>query len=110
MQFLQNYTLYADFALLEPKNLNQVTAHAVGFPEAALQQLSKCLLPFNDRVAVANLQSKLITLEGQWNRVKTYAFEESTSKTLKDGPEGAEDKVEMVYKECSSCKDCTLCC
>lgn len=102
--------MYADLALLDPKNFNQVTAYAGGFPEAALQQLSKCLLPFDDRATVANLQSELIGLAGQWKRLKTSVFEEYTSKTTEDGPEGAEGEVEMVYKKCSSCKDCGLCC
>ena len=44
-QVLKNGTLYADLGILDPKNFNQVTACAGGFPEAELQQLSKCLLP-----------------------------------------------------------------
>ena len=61
-------------------------------------------------MSAANLQSELISLAGQWKRLKTSVFEEYTSKTTEDGPEGAEDEVEMVYKKCSSCKDGALCC
>ena len=68
------------------------------------------LLPFDDRATVANLQNELIGLAGQWKRLKTSVFEEYTSNTTEDGPESAEDEVEMVYKKCSSCKDCALCC
>lgn len=46
-QFLKNVTLYADLSLLDPKYFNQVTANAGGFPEAVLEQLSNCLLPFD---------------------------------------------------------------
>ncbi|XP_034051779.1 uncharacterized protein LOC117532559 [Gymnodraco acuticeps] len=109
-RFLKNGTLYADLALLAPKRFNQVTSYAGGFPEAALQELSKCLLPFDDRATVAKLQSELISLAGQWNRLKTSVFEEYTTKTTEAGPEDAEDEAEMVYKKCSSCKDCPLCC
>lgn len=68
------------------------------------------MLPFDDRATVANLQCELIGLAGQWKRLKTSVFDEYTSKTSEDGPSGAEDEVELVYKKCSSCKDCALCC
>lgn len=42
--------------------------------------------------------------------LKMSVFEEYTAKTAEDDPEGAEDEVEMIYKKCSSCKDCPLCC
>lgn len=109
-QFLKNVTLYADLSLLDPKYFNQVTANAGGFPEAVLEQLSNCLLPFDDRATVANLQGELIGLAGQWKRLKTSVFKENTSKTTEDGPGGAEDELEIVYKKCSSCKDFTQCC
>ena len=61
-RFLKNGTLYADLALLDPKNFSQVTSCGEGFPEAALQELSKCLLPFDDRATEAELQSELSNL------------------------------------------------
>ena len=93
-QLLKNGTLYADLALLDPKNFNQVTTYAGGFPEAALQQLSKCLLPFDDRATVANLQS-----ENRSGRTVDTPIFEYTSKATEDGPEGAEDELKMVYKK-----------
>lgn len=47
---------------------------------------------------MANVQRKLISLAGQWKRLKTSVFEEYTSKTTEDGPEGAEDEVFSTLK------------
>ncbi|KAJ8346852.1 hypothetical protein SKAU_G00282530 [Synaphobranchus kaupii] len=108
-RFLSNGTLYADLALLDPKQFNQITSNASGLPQTALQELSKCLLKFDSRATVANLQSELTSLAEQWNRLKRSCFDEYTTRTMEDGPEG-DDEVEMVNKSCSSCKDCSVCC
>lgn len=97
-------------SLLDPKNFSQVTSYASGFPEAALQELSKCLLTFDDRTTVANLQSELISLAGQCNRLKTSVFEEYITRTTEVRPEGTKNEVEQVNKKCSSCTDCPLRC
>ena len=107
---LKNGTLYADQALLDPKNFSQVISYGESFPEAALQELSKCLLPFDDRATEAELQSELKSLARQWDRLKSSVFDEYTTKTTEPGPEDAEDEAEIVYKKCSSCKDCPICC
>ncbi|KAK9542057.1 hypothetical protein VZT92_002056 [Zoarces viviparus] len=73
---LKNGTLYADLALLDPKNFSQVPSYGDSFPEAALQELSKCLLPFDVRATVAELQSELKSLARQWDRLKASVFEE----------------------------------
>ncbi|XP_060781697.1 uncharacterized protein LOC132889330 isoform X2 [Neoarius graeffei] len=108
-RFLKNGTLYADLALLDPKNFSQVKSYSSGFPETALKDLSKCLLPFDDRAMVTNLQSELLSLAGQWDKLKASIFEEYTTMTAKEvGSEVAEK--EMVNTKCPSCKDCPLCC
>ena len=109
-RFLKNGTLYADLALLDPKNFSQVISYGESFQEAALQELSKCLLPFDDRATEAELQSELKSLARQWDRLKSSVFDEYTTKTTEPGPEDAEDEAEIVYKKCSSCKDCPICC
>lgn len=54
--FLTHGTLYADRALLDPRNFSQVSA---------LQEPSKCLLKFDGRATVANLQCELRNLDVQ---------------------------------------------
>lgn len=88
-RFLSNGTLYADLALLDPKNFSQLTYRASALPQTALQELSKCLIKFDSRATVANLQSELMSLAEQWTRLKQSRFEEYTTRTMDDhGPEG----------------------
>ena len=68
------------------------------------------MLPFDDRATEAELQSELKSLARQWDRLKSSVFDEYTTKTTEPGPEDAEDEAEIVYKKCSSCKDCPICC
>lgn len=81
--------MYADLALLDPKNFSQLTYRASALPQTALQELSKCLIKFDSRATVANLQSELMSLAEQWTRLKQSRFEEYTTRTMDDhGPEG----------------------
>jgi hypothetical protein len=52
LRFLSNGTLYADMALLDPKNFSQLTSSASDLPQTALQELSKCLIRFYSRATV----------------------------------------------------------
>ncbi len=100
-RFPSNGTLYADLALLELKNFDQITANTSDFPQTALQELSKCLLKFDSTATVTNLQSELSSLAEQWPRLKRSAFDEYTIRTTEDAPE-EDDGVEIVNKSCSS--------
>lgn len=108
-RFLSNGTLYADLALLDPKNFDQILASTSDLPQTALQELSKCLLKFHSTATVTNLQSELLSLAEQWPRLKRSSFDEYTIRTTEDVPEG-EDAVEIVNKSRSSCKSCPVCC
>ena len=107
-QFLSHGTLYADLALLDPRNFSQITSN--GLPETALKELSKCLLRFDSQATVDNLQCELGSLALQWKRLKSSGLEEYMNRTVEDGPEGNENEVEIKNKCCSSCKECPLCC
>lgn len=82
-QFLSNGTLYADLALLDPKNfLDQITANISDLPQTALQELSKCLLTFDSTATVTNLKSELSSLAKQWPRLKRSTYVEYTIRTI----------------------------
>lgn len=108
-RFPSNATLYADLALMDPKNFDQIMANTSDLPQTALQELSKCLLKFDSTATVTNLQSELSSLAEQWPRLKRSAFDEYTIRTTADAPE-EDDGVEIVNKSCSSCKNCPVCC
>ncbi|XP_026155994.1 uncharacterized protein LOC113126253 [Mastacembelus armatus] len=96
-QFLSNGTLYADLALLDPKNFDQITANTSDHPQTALQELSKYLLKFDSTATVTNLKSELSSLAEQWPRLKRSTFDEYTIRTTEDVPE-EDDGVEIVNK------------
>ena len=90
---------YADFALLEPRNFLEICSN--NLPPSALQELSKCLLPFDDRATVTNLQCELIvkSLAAHWEKLKTTALDEYRTRSVRDDDEGGED-AEMENKNC----------
>ena len=53
-RFIMNGTLYADLALLDPRNVKEINKD--GLPDMALQKLSTCLLGFNSEATIENLQ------------------------------------------------------
>ena len=102
--FLSHGTLYADFALLEPRNFLEICSNNLA--PSALQELSKCLLPFDDRATVTNLQCELKSLAAHWEKLKTTALDEYRTRSMRDDDEDAE----MENKNCLSCKNCAVCC
>ncbi len=106
-RFLCNGTLYADLALLDPTNFDQITTNTSDLPQTALQEISKCLLKFDSTATVTKLQCELSSLAEQWPRLKRSAFDEYTIRTTEDVPE-EDDGVEIVNKSCSSCKNCPV--
>lgn len=106
-RFLTHGTLYADLSFLDPKN-SLIRNHAL--PKSALEDLSKCLVKFDDRATVDNLQYELKSLAGQWDKLKESPLDEYVTRTVEDGPDGKEEDMEIINKSCASCKDCPLCC
>lgn len=106
-RFLSHGALYADLALLDPRNFSEVSSS--GLPDTALTELSKCLLKFDNRATTAALQSELKNLAAQWPRLKQSVLEEYTVRRAEDDPDEVEE-VEIVKSICKSCKDCPKCC
>ncbi|KAL0149200.1 hypothetical protein M9458_055434 [Cirrhinus mrigala] len=107
-RFLTHGTLYADLSFLDPKNFSLIRNHAL--PKSALEDPSKCLVKFDDRATVDNLQYELKSLAGQWDKLKESPLDEYVTRTVEDGPDGKEEDMEIINKSCASCKDCPLCC
>ena len=107
-RFATHGTLLADLAWLDPKKFDQV--RTITLPSNALQNLSTCLLKFDSRATVNNLQSELKSFAGQWDRLKALHVDEYKTRTAEDGSEEGEEESEIVTKSCGSCKNCPLCC
>ena len=108
-RFLSHGTLYNDLAILDPRNFPEIRTNDL--PQSALQELSKCLLKFNKKATVDNLQCELKNLARQWDRLKASPLEEYMSRTVGDkSDEEDEEEVEILHKSCTSCKNCPLCC
>lgn len=106
-RFLSHGALYADLALLDPRNFPEVSLS--GLPDAALMELSKCLLKFDNRATTANLQSELKSLAAQWPRLKQSVLEEYKVRRVEEDPDVLEE-AEVINSICKSCKDCPSCC
>ena len=68
-----NAKLCSDFACLDPRNFAHVKEN--GLPRSALDEISKCLLKFEDRATVGTLCSELYSLACQWDRLKMSHLE-----------------------------------
>lgn len=113
-RFSANAKLCSDFACLDPQNFAQVRENRL--PSSALEEISKCLLKFNDRATVGTLCSELYSLACQWDRLKISPLESYTVRTASEMPQGSEgdpsieqQDVELESKTCSSCKNCVVC-
>ena len=113
-RFSANAKLASDFACLEPKNFPEIKIN--GLPNSALQEISKCLLTFDDRATVSTLQTELSSLAYQWERLKKSSLEGNTVRACSEvAQEGQEDSGGLPYMEepemelesrtCSSCKN-----
>ncbi|KAJ8362303.1 hypothetical protein AAFF_G00384480 [Aldrovandia affinis] len=107
-RFMTHGTLFADLACLDPRNFNNIKT--TDLPHNALQDLSKCLVKFDSRATVENLQSELKNFAGQWDRLKASHMEEYNTRTVEDGSAGEEQEPDIVNKSCASCRNCPLCC
>ncbi|XP_046870317.1 uncharacterized protein LOC124489198 isoform X2 [Hypomesus transpacificus] len=68
-RFLTHGTLYADLSLLHPKNFPLIQTSGGALPVSALQELSKCLVVYDSRATVTDLQIELRNLAQQWDRL-----------------------------------------
>ncbi|KAJ4935422.1 hypothetical protein JOQ06_016955, partial [Pogonophryne albipinna] len=85
-RFMTHGTLFADLTWLDPRNFSQI--RTTPLPNTALKDLSNCLIRFDSRATVENLQSELIGLAGQWDRLKASHVEEYKTRTAGLGPDG----------------------
>ena len=76
-----------------------------------------CLLEFDEHATVEALQAELISLAQQWERLKQSALEEynsraaaATSDVSGEGFEDPDERVELVSRGCSTCKNSPICC
>lgn len=67
------------------------------------------MLPFKDNATVAKLEGELLSLAGEWERLKTSVMEKYAINQTTKGPYDAEE-VEIVYKNSSSCNNSPFCC
>ena len=89
-RFSANAKLASDFACLDPKNFPEIRIN--GLPNSALQEISKCLLTFDNRATVSTLQTELSSLAYQWERLKKSSSEGYTVRACSEvAQEGQED-------------------
>lgn len=114
-RFLTHGTLYADLALLDPRNFAEVST-SDSLPDSTFQELSKCLLRFDSRATADNLQSELKCLATQWPRLKMSPLEEYEVRVVAgdgsddDGDDDEKKDTAEQNKQCKSCKECPICC
>ncbi len=85
-----------------------------------MQDISKCLLPFDEDATVENLQSELSVGATHWDTLKKSPLSEYkvrlcqpvVSEMEEDGSqmEMEQEEVDLVSKRCATCKNCALCC
>lgn len=105
-RYLANGALYDDFACLDPRNFGTLRERG-GLPSESLEQLSKCLLRFDERATPGRLKAELCSLANQWERLKLPHLESYTVRTAEETEDG--EDMELTNTSCSSCKDCAIC-
>ncbi|XP_046884338.1 uncharacterized protein LOC124473114 isoform X1 [Hypomesus transpacificus] len=108
-RFLTHGTLYADLSLLHPKNFPLIQTSGGALPVSALQELSKCLVVYDSRATVTDLQIELRNLAQQWDRLVQSQLDNYATKAVEEESDGQEE-MEIISKTCVSCKECPLCC
>ena len=115
--FQQMRNVCSDFACLDHKNFGKIKAN--GLPNSALQEISTCLLKFDERATVGTLHAELSGLAFQGERLKKSPpegyFVRTGSEVLVGGEEDTggplytEPEVELENRTCSCCKNCAIC-
>lgn len=114
-RFAANGKLASDFACLDPKNFPQIKRD--GLPSSSFQQISSCLIAFDESATVSSLQEELSSLATQWERLKKSPLESYTVRTgiekALSGQEGdtngGEPQIEIERSVCNSCRNCPVC-
>ncbi|KAJ4933945.1 hypothetical protein JOQ06_006753 [Pogonophryne albipinna] len=115
-RYAANAVLCSDFACMDPKHFPQIRSK--GLQKVALEELSKCLMKFDERATVGTLQAELTSLANQWETLKmspldNYTIRGSTVSGL-PGESGQtvdlEEGLELENRSCSTCKNCPICC
>ncbi|CAL9701334.1 unnamed protein product [Knipowitschia caucasica] len=113
-RFAASALLCSDFACMDPKNFSEIRDK--GLQETALEELSRCLLKFDDRATMENLQAELISLANHWETLKLPPLEGHRVRRAIELPQDGEhtdldqEDIEMENTVCSSCKNCPICC
>lgn len=113
-RYAANAVLCSDFACMDPKNFLEIRTK--GLPNAAMKELSKCLLKFDERATVENLQAELTNLATQWERLKMSPLDgyNTRDRGASDVPgeesDDLEENMELTSRHCSTCKNCAICC
>ena len=112
-RFLSHGTLYSDLAFLDPKNFDQMSKITIMQYKSLFAELSKCLLKFDSRATVENLQSELKSLASQWAKLKQVPLEDYKVKGVSEKQDSScsDDEDEIISNSnCSFCKNCPICC
>lgn len=96
-RFSANAKLCSDFACLDPRNFTHVREN--GVPSSALEEISKCLLKFDDRATVGTLCGELYSLASQWDRLKMSRLEGYIVRTASEIPQGGDEDPSMEQQQ-----------
>ena len=77
--------------------------------KSLFEELSKCLIKFDSRATVENLQSELKSLASQWEKLKQVPLEDYKVKGVSEKHDSSFDEEEII-NNCSFCKNCPICC
>ena len=86
-RFSANATICSDFGHLDPRNFAHVREN--GLHSSAMEDISKCLLRFDETATAATLRDELYSLASQWDRLKESPLEDYTVRTVIETPQGS---------------------
>jgi len=81
-----------------------------GLPSSALEEISKCLLKFDERATVGTLCGELCSLASQWDRLKIFPLEGYIVRTASEIPQGGDEDPSMEPQDVElESKTCVIC-
>ena len=100
---------------MDPRNFQEIRTK--GLPNTAMKDLSKCLLKFDVRATVENLQAELTNLATQWEKLKMSTLDGYNTRDRRAGASDMpgeeshpEESVELTSRHCATCNNCAICC